>query len=424
MKHYPGNTNNSWTRQLFADLAHGVDRFDLFHLVPSTSGYTCDYVDADGGAYPAVRGALNLLGAFEDIVAQGIVQPKGAPVALLYSESADIWFGSVGSYGAGLRSLYIALRHAQIPVQIFTEDDCIAGRLYHTDLLVVTVPNVADAAARGISDWVSAGGMVFATASGGLLNEYNQTNVRMQDLLGVSQSGVWRGQQDAFNGTVDLIKQDLKFVDTLDTVTLSHSVMAELELSPLSRENASLVCKGVKSVFTVLDTAAATVIATFSDGSPAATRRQNAGAGTAYYVGFLPGLSYFEPAMPVRPVDRGSTDSNYNHFLPTQFSEVAKALVTLPLARRLKNDSAVIPIRSTEPLVEVGLIEAAGVGYALPCINWVGKLLPTFTVSLQDDTISFATAELASGGALAVSADKRSFTFALGSTVDALVLRP
>ena len=27
------------------------------------SGYTCDYVDADGGAYPAVRKALNALGA-------------------------------------------------------------------------------------------------------------------------------------------------------------------------------------------------------------------------------------------------------------------------------------------------------------------------------------------------------------------------
>ena len=313
----------------------------------------------------------------------------------------------------------------QIPVQIFTEDDCVAGRLYHTDLLVVTVPNVADAAAKGISDWVSAGGMVFATASGGLLNEYNQTNVHMQDLLGVKQSGVWRGQQDAFNGTVDLIKQDLKFVDTLDTVTLSHSVMAELELSPLGRPgDASLVCKGIKSVFTVPDTAAATVIATFGDGSPAATRRQNVGAGAAYYAGFLPGLSYFEPAMPVRPVDRGSTDSNFNHFLPTQFSAVANALVTLPLAHRLKNDSAVVPVRSTEPLVEVGLIEAAGIGYALPCINWAGELLPAFTVSLQDDSISFKTAELASGGALTVSADKRSFTFALGPTVDALVLRP
>jgi hypothetical protein len=24
MKHYPGNTNNSWTRQFFGDLAHGT----------------------------------------------------------------------------------------------------------------------------------------------------------------------------------------------------------------------------------------------------------------------------------------------------------------------------------------------------------------------------------------------------------------
>ena len=54
---------------------------------------------------------------------------------------------SVPTYAANLRALYIALRHAEIPVQIFNEDDCVAGRLYHTDLLIVTVPNVADAAA-------------------------------------------------------------------------------------------------------------------------------------------------------------------------------------------------------------------------------------------------------------------------------------
>ena len=420
MKHWPGNTNNSWTRQFYADLAHGVDRFDLFHLVPSTSGYTCDYVDADGGAYPTVRGALNALGSFEDIVAEGIVQPNGAAVALLYSESADIWYGSVGSYGAGLRSLYIAWRHAQVPVQIFTEDDCTAGRLFHADVLVVTVPNIADAAGKAIAEWVKAGGTVLATASGGLLNEYNQTNVHMQALLGVSQSGVWRGLQDSFNGTVDLIKQDLQFVSTLDTVTLTAPVAEELALSG---SNLSMACKGAKSVFEVSSNAAASVIATFSDGSPAAIRTPVA-RGSSYYLGFLPGLSYFDPAIPLRPVDRGSTDENFNHFLPTAFSDVARALITLPLADRLKtNDSSVVPVRSTEPLVEVGLIKAAGIGYALPCINWVGKLLTEFTVTLQDDSIALRTASLASGGALAISEDKRSFTFALAATADVLVLR-
>ena len=71
MKHYPGNTNNSWTRQFFGDIAHGVTRFDMFLFEPSTSGYTCDYVDSDGGAYPTVREGLNMLGSFEDIVEAG-----------------------------------------------------------------------------------------------------------------------------------------------------------------------------------------------------------------------------------------------------------------------------------------------------------------------------------------------------------------
>lgn len=45
MKHYPGNTNNSWTRQFYGDLSHGITRFDLFNFDPSTSGYTCDCED-------------------------------------------------------------------------------------------------------------------------------------------------------------------------------------------------------------------------------------------------------------------------------------------------------------------------------------------------------------------------------------------
>ena len=44
----PGNTNNSWKRQLFADLAHGVTMINLFDFDTSWEGYTCDYVDGDG----------------------------------------------------------------------------------------------------------------------------------------------------------------------------------------------------------------------------------------------------------------------------------------------------------------------------------------------------------------------------------------
>ena len=115
-------------------------------------------------ASPLQRGALNKLGSFEGIVAEGIAQPQGEAVAILYSESSDIWFSSVGTIGAGLRSMYLAFRHAGLPVQVFTEHDCAAGRLFHTDLLVVAVPNVAESAAQAIAEWVRAGGAVLATA--------------------------------------------------------------------------------------------------------------------------------------------------------------------------------------------------------------------------------------------------------------------
>ena len=423
MKHFPGNTNNSWQRQLFADIIHGVDRFNLFHLVPSTSGYTCDYVDSDGGAYPAVRRALNALGSFEDIVNAGQVWPMGAPVSILYSESADIWLSSVGSNAAGLRALYIAYRHAEIPVQVLTEDDCTNGRLFHTDVLVITVPNVKSSAVTAISAWVEQGGTLLATAGAGLLDEYNQTSAAMETLLGVAQSGVFTGTQDAWNGTVDLIKQDIRFVDELDVVTLSDSVIAELSQLQQEGGNNTLTCIGIKSIVKVTRPFKATdLLATFSDGSPAAVRAA-VGQGKIFYLAFLPGLSYFVSAIPLRPVDRGSTDENFNHFLPTEFTVAAKSLLTLPLAHRMHNDSSVVPVRSTNPLVEVGFIVAKGLGIALPCVNWAGKQLAQFTVTLTD-AVTFKHAVLVSGQPLVISADRRSFTFDLPVTTDVLVLRP
>ena len=50
MHHFPGNTVKSWKRQLFGDMSHGVTNIDLFLFETSLMGYTCDYVDPDGGA--------------------------------------------------------------------------------------------------------------------------------------------------------------------------------------------------------------------------------------------------------------------------------------------------------------------------------------------------------------------------------------
>lgn len=419
MKHWPGNTGKSWKRQLFSDVNHGVTFIDLFFFETSWQGYTCDYVDADGGAYIAVREGINLLGSFEDIVQNGVVQAQGAAVALLYSETADIFADPIGTFGTGLRTLYLALRHAELPIDIVTETD--AALLKHYACLFVTQPHVTTSFAAEVASWVAIGGQVSATAGAGLLNESNQTNLPFAALLGINQSGIhrgWRhgvimGSQD--NRTIVFTKQDLRFAELLDTVTLDPKFTAGDETT-----TTPVVAKGVKSIFTSTGAHGDDfdVTARFADGSTAAQTRA-VGQGRAHYCGFLPGLSYYEPAIPLRPVDRSSVDSGFNHFIPTEMDASVRNFIAAPLC----GVRGAAPVTSSNPLVEVGVITALELGTALPIVNWAGAPQADFVVTLHF-VVDFKAAALASGRHVTVSGANRSvFTFAMSDTIDAIILR-
>ena len=87
------------------------------------------------------------------------------------------------------------------------------------------------------------------------------------------------------------------------------------------------------------------------------------------------------------------------------------------------NETTVRPVLGSNPLVEVGWVQAKGVGAVLPCVNWAGKALPGFTVTLNHaELAAFKSATLASGRNLSVS-DKSTLTFDLPLTADVIVLR-
>lgn len=77
-------------------VAFSLKRKKSLNLRP-TDVDTCDYVDGDGGAYPTVRAALNQLGSFEDIIMAGAPAADTAAVAVLYSETSDIWLETAGT---------------------------------------------------------------------------------------------------------------------------------------------------------------------------------------------------------------------------------------------------------------------------------------------------------------------------------------
>ena len=455
---YPGENPINWRRNMYGMIGHGVKFFDLFIFATAQEGqHTCDYTDPDAGSYQGIRQALQVacpcssrlapcslllapcsclhialrvseatpclqeIGMMDDLVATGVAQPYAA-AALLFSETADIWWGNVA--GAAKRSLYIALRHAQVTVDIVSEEDCSAGALNHYTTLFIVEAQVAEEPMTAIAKWVGTGGNLVLTAGAASLNETNSTNLASQALLpGVDRTGgTWTGTRySRRNATVYYVKEQLPWAETLDTVTPTADgvvggklgVFGEKEIVRLhdaSDKNKSAAADmGSDDDDATVSTppGAWIVLATFDGGSPAELRIKapRAGGNVTLFL-YHPGLSYFKPATPRRPVDRNAHIDAFTNFIPTEFVTSVRAREAL--AATVGGVEA-RPVVSSEPLVEASLVLAAK-GAVITLVNWsenIRELNATpstrLTVTLATPLPQFKTATLASCGVLSTS---------------------
>jgi hypothetical protein len=406
LAHAPGNTANSWRRNFYNYLSHGMRILNLYEFRPCTASFTENYVDTGYGMYSAVRSGLAELSVFDDIVQQGTV--SSGDVGLWCSDAFDIWAPATppNKYGAhqntflaGKRAMYIALLHAELAVDIVVEDDI--GPVLNTyKLIVLTDTHVSDAAAVALAAWVKAGGVrclllsffdglygnvgigndalqckiadvptiisrvcfcdqhtcditckprfglptfhfsylplgtldgvtpmqvLIGTAGAGLRNELNMSNPAMAQLFGIKDVAMI----EPVESSVQFIKQDLRHSVPLGTVSWARSG------SDGGNTTVTVPAVAARHMFTVTNPAVV-VTATFdstnsgADGGVAigiggsgmepASTTLAVGKGRADYHGWLPGLAYFIPAIPLRPADRGGTDKAFTHFVPFEFS--------------------------------------------------------------------------------------------------------
>lgn len=395
MPHWPGNTPTSWRRQFYSAVGHGAKILNLFEFRPVQAAYTENHVSLPA-MYQSVRQALHELGTFEDIVQDGQVQP--ALAGIWFSETGDIWDNHRAPFGAAKRTLYVAVRHQQLPLEVVVEADALSGDLKDYRLLYLLDQNVSRAASKAIADWVEAGGRLFATAGAGMFDEFNQPNPVMRGVLGVEQQSL-----EVPSDPVRLEKQDLPFAEVIDHVIYKTGT-GDLQVPVVNARSRFRVC--------ATGEAAPAVHGHFSDGAPAVAVR-TVGKGRALYCGFLPGLSYFKPAIPLRPADRGTTDDSMAHFIPTDFDRGASALVA-SLAAGFER-----PVICSEPLVETMVIRAP-TGVAISLVNWSGRPIKQLSLKLSIDNVPAAQAKLASGGAVVQTKEGYSFDLEFA---DALILR-
>jgi hypothetical protein len=345
MPHSPGTTDADFRRSVVTAIAHGAQALDYFQVTPEQAN-TENYIrHGNLSRYLTLRDVTYEVGAVDDLIAEGTLRP--ATVGLILSESTDLWdrvtpgaadglqpddaddFPST-AYNQERKSLWTALRHAQIPVDVVVEEDLADGSAGQYRVLFLAADRLSRAAAAGLAAWVGDGGTLISVAGGGLRDEYDEPLSTLLPVYGL------RGEALEKVTTFVRPRIELPRLRPLDTIA-----------TQVDGEAIQLPALAFKQRLDPLPTTQ--VLARFGDGAPAAAANRF-GRGQAILWGTLLGTAYVKSgfAQPVPPPDRGP----FTHTPLASFrADLRGALVgpAVPFAKR--------GVECSEPLVETGLLE-------------------------------------------------------------------
>lgn len=233
--------------------------------------------------------------------------------------------------------LYLALRHAQVGVELITEDDIVDIGLDKFDVVYFAGEWIDHRVVPLLDQWVQDGGVLYATAGLGHLNEFNEPDPAMLNLLGLDRVET---DKDLY---VIRTLLELPLVEPIDTINLSGIKIPAVGMRQKLYQND------------------ATVLATWNDGSAAATIRTH-GKGKAIAVGTLAGNTYMKSGVRQVPFARGGNKNLYN---PTGF-KIGQILLT-QLGVHTANISKEVDCGN--PYVE-GIVFDSDRGAVLTLVNW------------------------------------------------------
>lgn len=321
--------------------------------------------------WPAHAEIVREVGAAEDLLFTAM--PAPARVAILYSSSTDVWtLNGNHAYGFDRMHTWLALAHAQIPVDIVSEQQVERGVLDGYRVCYLSGPNLTRPAAERLCRWVGEGGTLWLASGAAQKDEYNRPLRSVDELMPATRGEVQELQAFLHGG------RSLHTLKAQDQVRWGEAIAVEA----LSVKQALTLRPGTE------------LLATFEDGSPAVVFGSS-GQGRVFCLGFLPALAYIKAAETARnelqarvdaagrngaalsPGDSAQAALLERSYNPWSFPAGIRDLILTPV-RAAGVDA---PLRCSVPLVDA-VFMACEQGVLIPLANYTLRAIESLELEV------------------------------------------
>ena len=210
------------------------------------------------------------IGPADEIIAKGRREPRRT--AILYNRSHEIVHEGLGRLNHDWMWTFIALKSAQVPVDVIIEEDLNPDDLKRYDCVVVGGLNLARRHVAALKTWVEAGGLLIGAGGAAMADVYDDPMPETGELFGARQALSGPGN------TASVARVTFPATDAFPAADLAPGGLAFL-LTPTTGRS----------------------LATYKGGECAAVANA-VGKGQAILLGFQPGLTFRDNGRAAGPV--------------------------------------------------------------------------------------------------------------------------
>lgn len=383
---YAGRKGYDIRLKAVSEAARGVKMFKSYAYGPQWAGHDRSAWQQHESLWFDHATVIREIGAVEDMLMPAM--PKQADVALLYSSATDIWSRDNNAYGFDRMHTWMALAHAQVPVDVVHEKQIENDALKNYKVVYYSGPNITAAAADKLAQWVKGGGTLILTAGAGMKDEYDRPLTTLDELLPYKRNEAQTLQAYVYAG------RDLVHLAPKDTVT---------------QGNAKIDVLSVKQNFVNVKPAATVkVLGQYADGQPAAIATQGlkAGKGRVVSLGYLPALDYIKKALDAKAKfidlnagieNEGDAQDgvpgqeailkmlpNEKSYNPWDYPAAIREVITQPVDQAVAAKTLELPISCNVPLVDA-VYMICDQGVLVPLANYTLNPIKEMTLEIAID---------------------------------------